>query len=263
LLEIRFAKATHQITVAKPHEICAIDVDAGSCPVRGQASGEAKQFSSWVHFNISSSEYGEGPHSMTAQIKDKLMYQGQEWSVIHSHGQGLFSPEEHGFTPWARSSACHRGYYCHYLIVRDQLMMQKLWMSLQYPEMVLARNGRGTSLLGAMPQEDKDQGMLVYEWLASPMKFTGGLLVAREEIEIDSYWRRLFSLLKYRTVRDLTFDQGHLIQDEDVSLDVARMREWEIIEIQELEAAQGKISPSREHREHIGWLDKYLPPDLQ
>jgi hypothetical protein len=152
---------------------------------------------------------------MTAQMHDHIDYGDQSYDLVGVEGYGLFRPYEHGLHPCFRSTACQRGYVCGYGSVEHELCLTSLRLSCA---------GNPPILFGRAPKVDSRLGF-AYLRLRHLVAFTGRLLIATDFIS-DLYVHMGFqSAWKYKTVRELEFAEGRLIQDTDRSDESAALRD--------------------------------------
>jgi hypothetical protein len=153
---------------------------------------------------------------MTAQIPDKLLYLEQDWDLAGVRGEGLFDPLRHGLWPMPLHTACWRGFVCTYLIERDQLYLD---------ELEIALDEAAPTLWGRAPSVRRAGSPVTYRELRAPVRFTGGLLLARDFIS-DLYVHMGFHpAWKYLNVCEVLLDDGRVERVEDRSAAVAEMRE--------------------------------------
>ena len=110
---------------------------------------------------------------MTAQVGDRLDNDGRLFSVLSRLPIPL-SFSEHGLRPQMASTACYRGYFCHYAITEGQVHLEDLYVY----------TGEGEegypAVCGRLPERDRRKGGLmrymgcaVYRGLHLPSLFTG------------------------------------------------------------------------------------------
>jgi hypothetical protein len=155
---------------------------------------------------------------MTAQISDSVAYLGKDHSIAGKNGRGLFDPTEHGMQPVGTCSACWRGFVCSYRVVEEMLLLDRLSVSLDEPAPILfdvkPTNGKGKiRLFGA-----------IYERLQHAVPYSGGLLIARGFIEKLYVHMGFHPAWKYRTVHELIFRDGKLLEAFDRSAEIAEFR---------------------------------------
>jgi RNA polymerase-binding transcription factor DksA len=123
---------------------------------------------------------------MTRQIDDVVYYRGKPYSLADLAGSSLVVPEEYRIAH--RSTACWRGYVCTYEVADNLLFVTQL-------------NGSRELI-----------------------PFTGAMLLG------DDYIQELWGMItpdayKYRTVHELLFQDGQLMEEHDRSRQVAEFRE--------------------------------------
>jgi hypothetical protein len=155
---------------------------------------------------------------MTAQFSDPVKYQGKDYAIAGRSGTGLFNPTEHGMKPVGRCTACWRGFVCCYRVAGEVLLLDRLSVCLDEPALVL---------FGTAPK--KPEGELtffdfVYEDMAHPVPYTGGLLLGREFIEELYVHMGFHPAWKYRDVHELVFENGKLVRATDRSEEIAAFR---------------------------------------
>ena len=134
---------------------------------------------------------------MTAQVSDVIWYKAEEYSVADVKGEGLFDPEAHGIKPVVAGSACYLGYVATYT-VKDGLLLKELAACLRNspdeppPPVPPALNGVEAEL----NSDEHAMFDCLYKGIGMPVKFTGGILVARDFIEelyehmgVQSAWK--------------------------------------------------------------------------
>jgi hypothetical protein len=152
---------------------------------------------------------------VTAQVPDLVRYAGDEWVLAGVRGEGLFDPARHGLHPVPISTGCGRGFVCTYALEKERLLLARLEISVREPPPVL---------LGCVPAVRRG-GPTTYAELREPVRFTGGLLLAREFIE-DLYVHMGFQpAWKYREVREALCNEGHVVEVADRSIGAASLRE--------------------------------------
>jgi hypothetical protein len=156
---------------------------------------------------------------MTAQFSDPVKYCGRSYSLAGKNGTGLFDPAAHGLKPVGRCSACWRGFVCTYAVHNRKLLLDAF---------VVCLDGPAPPLFGVAPKPDEGDIRLfdaVYEELAHPLPYSGGLLLADGFIE-DLYVHMGFHpAWKYREVHELVFRDGELVQQTDRSEQIAEFRQ--------------------------------------
>ena len=174
---------------------------------------------------------------MTAQIGDRLEDEGRLLSVL-SRLPLPFSLAEHDLHPTMASTACYRGYFCHYALTEGQVYLEDLY---------IYTGGRGyPELFGKFPEADRHtgktrhyMGCAVYRKLHVPSAFTGTVTLGDEflqEFYIHAGIQRPHSFLY---LYDYQLEDGHVVSITDRSAEgevkraeiraerERRVREWE------------------------------------
>lgn len=166
---------------------------------------------------------------MTAQMNDRIFYEGEWYDLAGINGEGMFEPSEHGMEPRSNCSACWRGYVAVYEVRDNHLLLNTLYINAT--KVVSEETGEeqfGTlASLGSAEHvtEGPDIFDFAYEDADLPLEFTGGLLIARDFIQ-DIYVHMGFHpAWKYEHIHELEFDKGVLTKQEDVSRKLAEVRE--------------------------------------
>lgn len=154
---------------------------------------------------------------MTAQFSDLLVLGRRTLSIAGVKGEGLFDPRSLGLHPIAPCTACWRGYLCRYAVKDDQLFLAELCLSIA--------EEHAPTINGVEPSRPPE-GIFdhVYKTLDLPVAFSGGLLAG------EGFVRELYVHMgyhpawKYRTVLELVFEGGRLVEQRDVSRRMQEIR---------------------------------------
>ena len=164
---------------------------------------------------------------MTAQMPDQFVLNDHVYSIVGIKGGELFRPREFGLNPVTACTACWRGHVCQYGIENDRLVLDKLQIALGH----FRENGlqlqQGPEINGVRPVAPGGKYALfnnVYEGLSLEMKFTGGVLIADGFIQELYVHMGFHPAWKYRTVFELIFDKGGVVEIRDVSKKMAELR---------------------------------------
>ncbi len=124
----------------------------------------------------------------------------------------LFQPKSLNLLPVGNCTACWRGYRALYTILDSRLVLDELNINLgneygDYLEIL------GPPINGVDPVEFPGKMKLfrsAYFGLQLPIKYTGGVLIAREFIESLYVHQGFHPAWKYRSVIELLFNDGSL-----------------------------------------------------
>lgn len=160
---------------------------------------------------------------MTAQDPDVVLFEDREHDLVGIDGDGPFHPADHDMRPQATSTACWRGFVCHYEVVDERLLLGSLDVNLDPLEGTAERR---PPLNGVPPVHDAG-GMFDtrYEKVSLALPFTGGLLIARDFQEELYVHMGFHPAWKYAEVHELRFEDGRLTSSEDVSAKMRHVRE--------------------------------------
>ena len=151
---------------------------------------------------------------MTAQISDSFLFRGAVYSLIARKGGELFVPQQFGMEPEALHTACWRGFYCAYEITNDRLLLVQLT--------IREKSGRYQRIGGIAPEIGQSQA--TYKDLHVPVSYTGIIRLGKDFIEELYVHMGFQKATSFRTVIDLNFRAGRLIEFRDRSEEAARKR---------------------------------------
>ena len=149
---------------------------------------------------------------MTLQAPDRFVFREQEVEILCFSGDRIFHPADYGLRAAWSSTACYRGFVCHFY-VDDFLWLRQLFINIHEP----------VEILGGLPCDDEDEkrlGGYVYKQIPNPVPFTGGILVGR-----GSTGRYVPLVQRSSEVYELSFESGKLVEATDQSTNVRRMHE--------------------------------------
>lgn len=147
---------------------------------------------------------------MTAQIGDKFIFRGDDYSIVAISNPIQFDPKDYGLKPTPRSSACWKGYWCDYHISENGIMLKNLYVYSEdncYPEI----NG-----IKPEAKEGKKKfqymGHYLYKDLDMFMDYTGKILVGKgfmRDYYIHMGYQRAWA---YEVLEELVFESGKLVR---------------------------------------------------
>ena len=178
---------------------------------------------------------------MTAQIHDRVLVDGDEWSLTGASGGPLFEPERHRLEPVATSTASWRGWHAVYALADDRLVLHRLDLGLKGDAEDAARAGNGPLLAGHRPrvatvqasvhtwlgwrEREVPTGEWRYEGLGLPIPFTGTLLLGRGFLRELYVHMGFHPCWKYAETLELGFEDGQQTSRRDLSARTAELRE--------------------------------------
>ena len=168
---------------------------------------------------------------MTAQFHDKVRYEGIDYALAGASGEGLFSPPHYGLEPVSWCTACWLGYLASYEVSDDRLLLDRLDVCLTDPrqdQRSTSRRVPAPAIEGCEPRNTSGTGDGLFEYryenMALPVAFSGGLLLATDFIQELYVHMGFHPAWKYRTVHELIFHEGKLVQASDQSARIEELR---------------------------------------
>ena len=156
---------------------------------------------------------------MTAQFSDLFRYQNKEFSLAEVSGGELFKATDFGLFPIPASTACWRGYLAIYTVSASNLVLDTLFINLH--------EGQGLAINSVTPAKPTDRYSMfnnVYRDLGYRLQYTGSLLLGDEFIRELYVHMGFHPTWKYKTVIELTFENGTLTGEFDRSENMAQLR---------------------------------------
>ena len=151
---------------------------------------------------------------MTAQISDAFIFKGEVYDLIGMQGGSLVTPEQFGMHPDMIHTACYRGFYATYELMEDGLYLRQLTLC--------EKNGNYLPINGVLPK--KDEHTASYRNLNVQVPFTGQIRLATDFIE-ELYVHMGFQKpTAFRTVYDITLENGRVVDFEDRSSEMQKKR---------------------------------------
>jgi hypothetical protein len=156
---------------------------------------------------------------MSLQFTDTLRFRGYTYELLQiTTEEGLADPRDFGLEPEMIHTACYRGFYLRYSLTRKGLFLR--WMT------VRDRRGHYPPIRGVEPILGPGGYTAVYRGLEVPVPYTGGLRIGREPLsEAVQVWDSISPQVDgYRSVLQLTLEEGRLAECVDISEHAARWR---------------------------------------
>ncbi|MEL7509817.1 MAG: hypothetical protein AAFN42_21000 [Cyanobacteria bacterium J06554_1] len=160
---------------------------------------------------------------MTAQMSDHFRYQDVDYSIIVSRPRRLFSPTIFGLEPVMLHTACYRGFVVHYALNNRQLMVEKFLVGLTEKDGEQSVPKVGPPINGISPttESQKPSHQNWYNDFNYPFKYTGGILLGNDFMRDLYVHGGTHPVWKYKTVIELSFNDGILLQAFDRSQQIA------------------------------------------
>lgn len=151
---------------------------------------------------------------MTAQISDKFLFKGDQYSLIGMRGTILAHLLEFGMEPTMLSTACYRGFYATYEITEENLYLRELTLR--------ERNKNYLDIGGIEPTMEEYQA--TYHDLHEVVSFTGKIRLAKELIRglhINMGYQKTSS---FKTILDITVMSGRVAMIKNRSQEMEQIR---------------------------------------
>lgn len=156
---------------------------------------------------------------MSAQLPDRIVFQGKEYDVITSFPPKLFNPISWGLKPSAPHGACLRGTLLTYEVREEALYVRDLryW----------TKQEDGATLVPGVPLKEEENGDCVgylYSNINAVIPWSGEIVIGRSFLWPLLLPRGFQPAWKYKEVVRLLFEEGSLRAFGDVSRTMARVR---------------------------------------
>jgi len=165
---------------------------------------------------------------LTGQINDKFNYKGEEYNISGVSTGYLFRPADFNLQPFSTMSACWNGYQVYYNIVDKHLVVETMLINLKDEEKII--KGKKPLKLGKPDfnttgfEANHNFFKLLYKDLNLKIPFSGRLLITKDFIEEMYVHMGFQNPMSYKTVLELTFNNGKLVKFTDNSKDMERRR---------------------------------------
>lgn len=151
---------------------------------------------------------------MTAQISDTFLFKSDKYSLIGMSGGNLASPEQFGMQPEMMHTACYRGYFATYELTEEALYLRELTLR--------EKNRNYQPIQGIQPAQDGYQA--TYHGLSVAVPFTGRIRLAKDFIENLYIHMGYQKPTAFKTVLDLTLEDGRVLEIKDRSQEMEQKR---------------------------------------
>ena len=152
---------------------------------------------------------------MTAQISDTFIYKGEGYSLIGIEGEGLAKPQDFGMKPVMIHTGCRRGFQSTYEITDDGIYLK---------EMTLNEEKENYKLINGVKPIIDDEWGATYKDINIRVSFTGKIRLAKDFIQ-ELYVHMGFQKPSaFKTVIDLRFEDGRIVETNDRSKEVEAIR---------------------------------------
>ena len=144
---------------------------------------------------------------MTGQISDVFIYKRKLFSLICMRGGRLLSPQDFGMCSEMLHTACYRGYYAVYKLTETELSLREL--------VLREKDGNYLPIEGVSPEKAPHQAH--YRNLSVHVPFTGEIRLAKDLIRKFHIHMGFQKATAFKTVYDITLDDGRIIDMKDRS----------------------------------------------
>ncbi|TFF84944.1 hypothetical protein EU523_00835 [Candidatus Heimdallarchaeota archaeon] len=164
---------------------------------------------------------------MTGQIPDEFIFKGESYSIAGIKGPTLFNPRDYDISPQSASTACWRGFVAYYAVLEDRLIIDTLFIKCKEPKEI---NGIEPKDETSFSPEDEEYAYIkhffsyCYPKINLELDFTGSILIGKDFID-EMYVHMGFQRpITFRTVYELTFENGQLIKTVNKSKEMDKRR---------------------------------------
>ncbi|MFX1279084.1 MAG: hypothetical protein ACFFA3_06680 [Promethearchaeota archaeon] len=147
-------------------------------------------------------------------MPDEFKLNNEIFSLIGLKGEGLFSPEDFGITPYFNCTACWRGYVMKYIISEDQLVLDEMRVNVDDPP----------KINDIEPMKEGDLFKYKYKNLNLKPFFTGKLLLAKDFIDSMYVHMGFQRPIAFKTVVEIHVKNGDINLFKDISKEIEKER---------------------------------------
>jgi len=182
---------------------------------------------------------------MTAQMPDELEYNGETYSIIGVKGEGLFEARDLGLIPLPSSTACWRGNIMKYRCEEKQLILDE----------IIVNSKNTPTINGVDPQPNSPSFNYTYRNLNLMIKFTGGILIAKDFIQSMYVHMGFQRPIAFEKVIEIQMEEGNIISVKNLSHEMEKLRNKNPDE---------GSQPESSSKEDIGkWVEKTFSRDYE
>ena len=163
---------------------------------------------------------------MTAQFSDIVYYKQKKYELAAANSEGLFDPLSLGLKPYPCCTACWNGFLIEYRVAYRKFQLKNLLINLYDYEKKEKTIQKPIAINGILPETYEDfRGFdTIYQNVRLTIPYTGKILIARNFIRWLYVHMGYHSAWKYKDVVELQFQEGRLIQEEDLSGEMKDLR---------------------------------------
>ncbi len=162
---------------------------------------------------------------MTDQILDQFFYKDQKLDLVGIEGSSLITIQDFNIKTRSASSACWRGYVMRYVITDGQLILDGIWfkpISEELPKI--------NCIAPVLISKENDPGMgwfftHAYKKLNKIITFNGSILIKKHLTDSQFGQMGFMNTNAHRIVLKFDFEDGIIVNVEDKSEQVEKVRE--------------------------------------
>lgn len=163
---------------------------------------------------------------MTAQIKDLFILNGTEYSIVGQTKEIPFDLGYFNINPKMATTACMRGFQRFFTVANNKLYILNLEVNVENPE-----NSEMEEIHNVKPiitsREENGYFNAVYKDIYHHIPYTGSLIIGEGYIHKPGSYGRIPSFWYYEKVIHLTFNDGALESNSDISSIMKKIRDTE------------------------------------
>lgn len=182
---------------------------------------------------------------MTAQALDKLEYKNKKYEIFE-HGE-LFDINKYGFKLKWVCTALYKGYLVIYEIKDNQLFIKHLYVNTSDKNYPTINN------VEAKPVNNKNSylgSMYLYENLNMKLNYSGKIKGGCDYALHGTYMRSPFWYGGYREIKELTFENGILVLEEEIDpIDILKQERETMLKVWGNDLTDEKLAQINEQYE--------------
>jgi hypothetical protein len=152
----------------------------------------------------------------TAQIPDRFIFKGNEYSLIGKTEGDLATPEQFGMSAVMIHTACYRGYYATYELTEEGLFLRELTLR--------EKNEKYLPILDISPVINTEGKKATYSNLHVIVQFSGKIRLAKDSIREFYIHMGYQKPTAFKIVLDITLKNGRVVEIKDRSEEMEKKR---------------------------------------
>jgi hypothetical protein len=154
---------------------------------------------------------------MTAQIADTVTLDGVSYDIIGVDAPGLPRPEDFSLQPRSIHTGCWRGFFLDFVCAKGRLHLNRLSIG--------EGDGVRPRVASARSARSRGDGHWHYQFPNHPVAYSGRLLLGAEFIQERYVHMGIQSADAFLKVLEVTFREGRVDAQVDLSCEAAALRE--------------------------------------